>query len=295
MADAGCLQRIGSSVLSGLGLTRKHHFRRVAADVERLEDEIRHLRSEIEALAPPRSPRLSPDQFGDNTLSGQLMVRNHQLQVALSELEFRANHLRDVIAGQGSGCLHGCGHPVPSLSPLPSAAVSAVHAKQYASRPLINGLTAWQACHLEALCLTRLQEEGGEAAAHFPAVVEMDSRRHRIVLTHQGLSLDRVARTDRASVAAQIRDSFREQLAVIVNAMKRARVVHLDMRPTGHNITVDDDGRLSLIDFDTALIDDSPFSAEIARRHAEWLNGGRYGRTLNQLIHVVELFLRSAR
>ena len=159
----------------------------------------------------------------------------------------------------------------PVAYTLPSAQRTPVtHWKEAREKLLWSGLTREQALHLELTCLTRLAQ--GTAAEHFPRVLAIDMHAGRFELTDQGQTL-------KARAAAGCKTPIPKlmmQVRTIVAALEKAGVVHLDMHPDGRNLCLDDAGRLSLIDFDIAACDDTPFSGEIAQRLRAFHDSGGY-------------------
>lgn len=152
----------------------------------------------------------------------------------------------------------------------PAPRTARTHWKEPREKLLWSGLTAAQALHLEVTCLIRLA--AGQGAAHFPRLLGLDMRAGRFELTDQGETL-------LALGAAGKRPPIPEpeaQIAAILSALEAARVVHLDMHADGRNLCVDAAGRLSVIDFDIAALDDVPFSGEIAARLAAFHAEGGY-------------------
>lgn len=289
MRPPGWLQRSGSRLLSRIGLTRKHHWQRVAHRAEQLEAEVHRLRAALQAPPPPPGNDGRPTR---RDLLDRLDQHKHQLALALQELEFRTARWRECAEGRaGADPFYDYGFAAVPLSPSPAGSFATVD-KQARARPFISGLTARQAYHLEALCLTRLQAQPGAGAAHFPAPVAFDRDAHRITMTHQGSSLDRIPVTERAA-SGQLIGDYHDQVALMIETMKAARVVHLDLNVAGGNVALAACGRLSLIDFDVATIDDVAFSAKIAMHHAEWRSGGAWEQTRVKLTRIVEEFLEA--
>ena len=295
MTKAGPIQRLGSRVLRLMGVTRRHHFDALSAEHGWVVDELERVHRAIARDGDAQqsvgaSPATAPDP---ETAAEELILRRRQLSAALRELEFHARHW-ELAAGPGARDWqrYRLGFADPAIRPLPLPRSRATRIKMYRDRPLVSGLTARQAFHLEALCLSRLQDATGAAAGHFPRLVAVDSDRCRLTLTEQGHSLDLIDPAFLRRVAARLAKDAGEQLARIVGAMEAARVVHLDPLRDGHNLTVDQDGLISLIDFDIATIDDMPFSAEISARHAQWRRAGGYQTTLRRLREVLDRRIR---
>lgn len=155
-----------------------------------------------------------------------------------------------------------------TLPPAPRTPVT--HWKESREKLLWSGLTREQSFHLEVTCLIRLAQ--GAAADHFPRLLTLDAQAGRFELTDQGQTL-------KTRAAAGIKPTIPDvaaQIARIVVALQAARVIHLDMHPDGRNLCLDDAGRLSLIDFDIAACDETPFSGEITQRLRAFHDSGGY-------------------
>ena len=163
----------------------------------------------------------------------------------------------------------------------PAARTPRTHWKEARERLLWSGLNRAQALHLEVSCLIRLAQ--GQGAAHFPRLLGLAMTTGRFELTDQGPTL-----RDRAVTETPVKIMNPEaQIDAILAALKAAHVVHLDMHRDGRNLCVDDDGRLSLIDFDIAALDDVPFSGEIAARLQQFHAAGGYagfGTALREIV-----------
>lgn len=268
-------QRIGSRVLSTLGVTRRRH-------VSRLEDRLAVLEQQLVAAR------------GDAArFHKMVLARDNLLKIAVDELAFRADSLAALTDATDSvpEMLWGVASP---QSVLPSRDAGAVINKSFVDRPLISGLSARQALHLEMICLARLRQHAGSARRHFPGLVSVDREGMEIALTDQGQSLDSIPQDQRPAIARQLRGAYRDQLTVIVEALEVANVVHLDPHETGRNLTVAPDGTLSLIDFDIAVVDGQPFSATLARLHDRWVRRGGYRMTHRHLDQIVGRWLDAA-
>lgn len=305
MTEAGLVQRFGSRVLRMFGVTRRHHLDRLAAEhrwvVAELERVHRRIAerglTESDGVGVGASPDTAPDPA---TAVHELVLRRRQLAAALRELDFHARHWERAVSpdgGHGSAYQQGFAAPAVIAASLPAALPAAGvgrRDKTYAPRPLVSGLTARQAFHLEALCLSRLAERAGDAAGHFPRIIAVDAQGCRLTMTDQGCSLDRLDPAFLRRIAPSLAQDGDAQLVRIVRAMEDAAVVHLDSLLEGVNLTVDEDGVLSLIDFDIATIDHEPFSAEIAARHADWQRSGGYAGTLRELRAVLSSCIQGA-
>lgn len=113
-----------------------------------------------------------------------------------------------------------------------------------------NGLTRAQAYELERTAYERLA-----SCPHVPSIVLCDDATCKLTLEHRGTSLDRLRRERKPVVVSDVDD----QIRTIARALDEAGVVHLDV--FSKNLCYDErTGRVSLIDFDMAVLDDAPMS-----------------------------------
>jgi hypothetical protein len=123
--------------------------------------------------------------------------------------------------------------------------------KRAKTRNKWSGLSAKQAFYLEVECLERLRESSKSGGDHpFPIVARSDAYSLEIEMTDCGLTLtDLTKRDERITVV-----EWEQQIENIVNLLDSAGVAHLDIHPNGQNLCVNERGKLSLIDFDIALL-----------------------------------------
>lgn len=170
----------------------------------------------------------------------------------------------------------------PARYDLPQAARTArTHWKHAREKLLWSGQTRDQALHLEISCLIRLAQ--GAGAAQFPRLLSLDLGAARFEMTDQGDTLKDL----KALGQWRAIPDAGGQIDSIVAALREARVVHLDMHPDGRNLCLDARGRLSLIDFDIAAVDDVPFSGEIAARLAMFHAEGGYAGLAARMRSVI--------
>ncbi len=146
-------------------------------------------------------------------------------------------------------------------------------------RLLWTGLTAEQAFYLECECLHRLACSSPAGAQHFPQLVALEPETLRFEITHQG-------RTVRELIAQGHCMAFPDLVAQtvhIVDCLRAAGVVHLDMHADGRNLTVTQEGRVSVIDFDLAAVDGVAFSGAVAERLAVFAQEGGYEGFLQRM------------
>lgn len=147
-----------------------------------------------------------------------------------------------------------------------------------------TGLTREQAFVLEANCLIRLDRaEAGRARRHVPLLAEADPEAMTLAMTWTGRSLDRL---DGAGERVEVRD-LPAQAEAIVAALEQAGVVHCDLDGSGKNLTVGEDGTLSLIDFDYAVLDRVPWSARMRDALRRFDQSGGYEGSARRIVSMV--------
>lgn len=144
-----------------------------------------------------------------------------------------------------------------------------------------SGLSADQAFFLEVECLERLRECSQPGKTHpFPIVATSDPDTLEIKMTHCGLTL-----TDLAKMGRRVKVfEWEAQIDGIIACLDEAGVMHLDIHPNGQNLCVDDQGNLSLIDFDIAMLTGSDaLSFQIHERYMRALcQAGTYSEFARQ-------------
>ncbi|ATX65068.1 hypothetical protein [Roseinatronobacter bogoriensis] len=137
-----------------------------------------------------------------------------------------------------------------------------LHTKRFRNRfGVSSGLTKKQAFFLELDCLSRIAECCDiEAQQHFPILIDYDTEQFTITTSHNGISLKDI----REVIAVP---DFNCQLSLILSTLSKAQVAHLDCHPNGKNLTVSNEGIISLIDFDNAQVKDQPFNHIMRNRY----------------------------
>lgn len=213
---------------------------------------------------------------------------------ALAEIDFRTALWHRAAQSPASAAPGDYGFAPIRLEPADPQTPGARFTKVYEDRLFISGLEARRACWLELSCLTRLQALGGGAARHFPTPLAVDADRPSLTMTYQGWSLDAVPGDKRADVATRLLPQLERQSDEIVAMLSAAGVINLDIHFTGKNMTVTEDGVVSLIDFDIATIDQHPISAEIRNRLRIWHARGGYRDTSEQIMYHLARFCDQA-
>jgi hypothetical protein len=203
------------------------------------------------------------------------------------ELAFLRDYARRLEAGEVAEQerIFGAARLDPGWAP-PAMPDSARLARKVAQeRYFATGLTREQAFALEANCLIRLNRaEAGRARRHVPLLAEADPEAMSLAMTWTGRSLDSL---DGAEGCVEVRD-LPGQAEAIVAALEQAGVVHCDLDDSGKNLTVGEDGTLSLIDFDYAVLDRAPWSARMREALRRFDEGGGYAGSARRIVRMVE-------
>ncbi|MDO5528156.1 MAG: hypothetical protein Q4F71_02025 [Paracoccus sp. (in: a-proteobacteria)] len=228
-------------------------------------------------------------------LENVLAHKNKQLDRARAEIRYRTKLFRKYVIEGDDGQLGAIYGFDGKLAPVRGAAGQdqAVYRKTYVERFEVSGLEPDRACWLETRCLARLAATSGRA--HFPRVLTLDPATPSVTLTHQGPTLDQLGGAQRAQAAARLRADGAAQIDAIARAMEAANVVNLDIIDNGRHLAISDEGRLSLIDFDIAALDQTPISSFIAQRLKLWQQRGGYDGTRELLAAQIAAFCEAAR
>lgn len=140
--------------------------------------------------------------------------------------------------------------------------------KYYETKNRWVGMTARQRLYIESWCLKRLNTSSpkGFESVYFPELYSVSTESSFIEMSHCGTSLDQICRNGPAIVV----NNPARQIEEIVHLMEVSGVRHLDLRADGKNLCVSAEGRLTLIDFDIAVLEgEIPFSAQVFERYSE--------------------------
>ena len=69
-----------------------------------------------------------------------------------------------------------------------------------------------------------------------------------ITMTHQGMDIQKMRQKQQKVIIDN--ESIHNQIDCIMNILNKAQIVHLDLNDNGKNICINDDGHISIIDFD---------------------------------------------
>ena len=127
--------------------------------------------------------------------------------------------------------------------------------------PKGTGLTATQAFFLELDCLARINQvvSAQNTTRHFPTLHGFDVDNLSLELSFDGVSLNNLS-------SQQVVPDAEAQIDTIVATLERANICHLDIHESGKNLLVDSEGRLTLIDFNRAVIGNIPANSLVGRK-----------------------------
>jgi hypothetical protein len=125
-----------------------------------------------------------------------------------------------------------------------------------------SGLTRKKGFNLEKDCLIILNSNfkclcDGKCS-HFPKILSCNKDEYTFTLSNCGYSLDKyelLVKTKK--IKPIIIKNMKEQIECIIYNLKKCKIKHLDMHPSGKNICINNKGIISLIDFDIASIDNN--------------------------------------
>ena len=127
--------------------------------------------------------------------------------------------------------------------------------------PKGTGITAKQAFFLELECLARINQAlvTQDSLRHFPRLHGFNVDDLALDMSWDGVSLDNLT-------SPQIIPDAEGQIENIVATLQRADICHLDIHESGKNLLVDSRGRLTLIDFNRAVIRNTPVNPLVGRK-----------------------------
>ena len=134
-----------------------------------------------------------------------------------------------------------------------------------------TGLTRKEGFDLEKDCLIILNSNFkclcDVKCEHFPKIISCDPDKYKFILSNCGYSLDKYELFVKTKKIKPITiKNMEEQIDCIIYNLKKSKIKHLDMHPSGKNICINEKGVISLIDFDIASIDNNYKSGKIKDR-----------------------------
>lgn len=118
--------------------------------------------------------------------------------------------------------------------------------KGYKPRRVYNRLTKREAFELELEIYKRISGE-----KNFPKLINYDKKKMTLEIEHCGKPLTQLDKIEINDLDKQIKN--------IINVLKKNNIIHLDLHSSGKNICYKD-GKIYLIDFDIAIIDNKPLN-----------------------------------
>lgn len=145
----------------------------------------------------------------------------------------------------------------------------------YNPKRLWSGLTREQAFMLELEIYRMLHRYQG-----FPRVIRSDARDQTLIISHVGISLEKLQFIDLEPLVAE------KQVLELVEAMRKEGVMHLDLHTSGKNVTFLN-GRLYLVDFDIAILDGNFLTQELKSRWTLYYQPDYYRLAFDTLMDIV--------
>lgn len=96
----------------------------------------------------------------------------------------------------------------------------------------------------------------GENIKHFPKILKTYDKFNIFILTNNGYSFDNLNKKNKIKFKIKFNINIDNQLDCIISNLKYNKIYHEDMVPDGRNLCVDNNGVISLIDFNIASIKD---------------------------------------
>lgn len=156
-----------------------------------------------------------------------------------------------------------------------------IYKKKFRDRPQVfSGLTREQSFLLELNCLSKLNKTRGDKMDHFPRLVSFDSSECTITTSLNGVSLDKLKNV-------VVTSNIVFQCQTIVNTLRESNVIHLDDHHTGKNIVINEQGIISLIDFDIAIVDGIATSAFFEPMFEKFNARGGYDGFLERMLNII--------
>ena len=131
-----------------------------------------------------------------------------------------------------------------------------------------NGLTRKEGFNLEKDCLILLNSNFkclcDVKCEHFPKIISCDPGKYKFIFSNCGYSLEKYERLVKTKkIKPIIIKNMEEQIECIIYNLKKSKIKHLDMHPSGKNVCINNKGIISVIDFDIASIDNNYKSKQI--------------------------------
>ena len=134
-----------------------------------------------------------------------------------------------------------------------------------------NGLTRTEAYNLEKECLACIKNNFECLCKikhnHFPELIEFDDEKYQFILSNCGISVKEYTKLKKNNIIITNKE---EQVNCIVENLKKMNIIHLDMSPNGKNMCINEDGIISIIDFDIAIINNNILSEQIKKLYNQY-------------------------
>lgn len=153
-----------------------------------------------------------------------------------------------------------------------------------------SGLTRKEGFYLEKDCLTILNNNFkclcDFKCSHFPKIISCNPDKYKFILSNCGYNLN-IYKTSVKKIKPITIKNMKQQIECIIYNLKKCKIKHLDMYPNGKNICINNEGIISLIDFDIASINNNYKSEKIKNLANAYDKDGYYIKLKKDLISII--------
>lgn len=158
-----------------------------------------------------------------------------------------------------------------------------------------NGLTRREGFFLEKECLEKLNSKFdclcSVQCEHFPKIISCDQCNYIFTLSNCGTDLHEYKLLVKTNKIKPITiKNMEEQIDCIIYNLKKCKIQHFD--PKTRNICINNQGIISLIDFDVAAIGDKYRSIKLKANANAYSKGDYYIKFKKQLISTISNIIK---
>jgi len=152
-----------------------------------------------------------------------------------------------------------------------------------------NGLTRNEAYNLEKECLICINNNFECLCKikqnHFPKLIDFDDEKYQFVLSNCGICIKEYNKSKKKNI---IIANKKEQVNCIIENLKKMNIIHLDMSTNGKNMCITEDGIISIIDFDIAIINNNSLSEQITKLYNQYtIKDNYYDNIRKKILKIV--------
>jgi hypothetical protein len=173
-----------------------------------------------------------------------------------------------------------------------------------------NGLSRIDSFNLEKKCLDRINSNFrcicGLKCSHFPKIIKQYPEKYKFLLSNCGYSLNNynslvnskkikpiIIENSKFYISDKkkyiIVKKIEQQIDCIIYNLNKANVKHLDMTDCGKNLCINNNGIISLIDFDLAVIDNDYKSLQLKKRIQNEYGNNNYNKVFKEkMINIIK-------